>query len=197
MAEVCLALCDLRRLGGPKRSRLASTNPTSLAGCLQIEDYARAFLKAIEPPLDSATIELQVEARIRRQALLTKDEGPRFHCILDEGALRRPVGGSAVMRAQLERIIDRASLDKVTFQLIPLGLGAHPGLESNFIILDFETPMVNDVVYVEGLVGNIYLEDSSDLERYKHIFSRLHSIALGPEESVSLVEQIAGMYKGT
>ena len=168
-----------------------------VSGLLQVEDYARAILQAVEPPLDNATIELQVEARIRRQALLTKDKGPRFHCILDEGALRRPVGGPAVMRAQLERIIDRAGLGKVTFQLIPLGLGAHPGLESNFIILDFETPMVNDVVYVEGLVGNIYLEDVSDLGRYKHIFSRLHSIALSPEESVSLVKQITGTYKDT
>jgi transcriptional regulator with XRE-family HTH domain len=168
-----------------------------VSGLLQVEDYASAFLRAIEPPLDEATIERQVQARIKRQALLTKDNGPWFHCILDEGALRRPVGGPAVMRAQLERIIDRAGLGKVTFQLIPLHLGAHPGLESNFIVLGFETPMVNDVVYVEGLVGNIYLEDASDLERYKHIFSRLHSIALSPEKSISLVKRIAGTYNDT
>jgi transcriptional regulator with XRE-family HTH domain len=165
-----------------------------VSGLLQVEDYARAVLRAMEPPLDEATIERQVEARVKRQAVLTKDNGPRFHCILDEAALRRPVGGPAVMRAQLERIIDRAGQGKVTFQLIPLGLGAHPGLESNFIILDFETPMINDVVYVDGLVGNIYLEDASDLQRYKHIFARLHSIALSPEESISLVKRIAGTY---
>jgi transcriptional regulator with XRE-family HTH domain len=168
-----------------------------VSGLLQVEDYARAILRAIEPPLDDTTIELQVEARVKRQALLTRDKGPWFHCILDEGALRRPVGGPAVMRAQLERIIDRAGLGKVTFQLIPLDLGAHPGLESNFIVLDFETPMVNDVVYIEGLVGSIYLEDAADLERYKHIFSRLHSIALSPEKSISLVKRIAGTYKDT
>ena len=168
-----------------------------VSGLLQVEDYARAVLRAMEPPLSEAAIERQVEARVKRQDVLTKDNGPWFHCILDEGALRRPVGGPAVMRAQLERIIDRAGLGKVTFQLIPLGLGAHPGLESNFIVLDFETPMVNDVVYVEGLVGNIYLEDASDLERYKNIFSRLHSIALSPEKSISLVKLIAGTYNDT
>lgn len=168
-----------------------------VSGLLQVEDYSRAILQAVEPSLDEATIERQVVARIKRQSLLTKDNGPWFHCILDEGALRRPVGGPAVMRAQLERIIDCAGLGKVTFQLIPLGLGAHPGLESNFIVLGFETPMVNDVVYVEGLVGNIYLEDASALERYKHIFSRLHSIALSQEKSILLVKRIAETYRDT
>ena len=151
--------------------------------------------KLMEPPLDDATIEQRVEARLNGRPLLTQDDGPSFHCILDEGALRRPVGGPSVMRAQLERIIELASLPKVTFQLIPLDLGAHPGLDSTFVILNFETPMVNDVVYVEGHVGNIYLEDVADLERYKQIFSRLHSMALNPEDSIAAVKRIAATYK--
>ena len=102
--------------------------------------------------------------------LLTQDDGPSFHCILDEGALRRPVGGPSVMRAQLERIIELASLPKVTFELSPWDVGAHPGLDSTFVILTFETPMVNDVVDVEGQVGNIYLEDVADLENYRASF---------------------------
>jgi transcriptional regulator with XRE-family HTH domain len=174
---------------------ISDYNSDVVTGLLQVEGYARAILQAHEPPFDDATIEQRVEARIKRQALLRQDGGPLFHCILDEGALRRPVGGPAVMRAQLERIIERASLPRVTFQLIPLDTGAHPGLDSTFIILSFETPMINDVVYVEGQVGNIYLEDVADLERYRQVFSRLQSIALSPEDSSGAVKRIAATYK--
>jgi transcriptional regulator with XRE-family HTH domain len=166
-------------------------------GLLQVDGYAHAILQTREPPLDDATVEQRVEARIRRQALLTHDDGPLLHSILDEGALRRPVGGPAVMRAQLERIIELAGLPRVTFQLIPLDVGAHPGLGSTFVIIGFEEPMVNDVVYVEGLIGNVYLEGAADLERYRQVFSRLHSIALSPEDSITAVRRIATTYVDT
>ena len=174
---------------------ISEYNSDLVTGLLQVEGYARAILRAVaEPPLDDATVEQRVEARIKRQVLLTKDDGPSFHCILDEGALHRPVGGPAVMRAQLARIIELARLPRVTFQLIPLDVGAHPGLGSTFIILDFEKSMVNDVVYVEGLVGNVYLEGAADLERYRRVFSRLHSIALSPEDSIAAVRRIVAIY---
>jgi transcriptional regulator with XRE-family HTH domain len=173
---------------------ISDYNSDVVTGLMQTEAYARAIFEAAEPSLDHATIEQRVEARIRRQALLTQGDGPRFHCILDEGALHRPVGGAAVMRAQLERIAEIASLPAVTFQLMPLALGAHPAMDSTFVILEFEETMVNDVVYVEGLVGNIYLENTAELERYKQIFARLRSMALSPESSVALVTRIAQAY---
>lgn len=166
-----------------------------IAGLLQVEGYAREIFKAAEPPLDDATIEQRVEARMRRQALLMQDSGPLFHSILDEGALRRPVGGPTVMRAQMQRIIEAARSPRVTFQLIPLDVGAHPGMESNFAILGFEDSTVNDVVYVEGLIGNLYLENVGELGRYKQAFSRLRSIALSSDDSIALVMQISATYK--
>jgi hypothetical protein len=170
-------------------------NPDIVPGLLQVEGYARAIFESGDPPLDPAAIGHRIEARIRRQALLTGDDAPLFHYIVDEGALRRTVGGPAVMRAQLARIIEVASLPKVTFQLIPFDVGAHPGLDSNFVILKFDKPMVNDVVYVEGIVGNIYLESAAELERYERIFSRQQSIALDPEGSVAMATSIAATYK--
>ena len=168
-----------------------------IAGLLQVEGYAREIFKAAEPPLDDATIEQRVAARRRRQVLLTQDSGPLFRSILDEGALRRPVGSPTVMRAQIQRIIESARLPRVTFQLIPLDAGAHPGMDSNFAILEFEESMVNDVVYVEGLIGNLYLENAAELERYKQIFTRLRSIALSPDDSIALATQIAATYENT
>ena len=176
---------------------ISEYNSDVVPGLFQVDGYARAIFEVGDPPLDPATIELRVEARIRRQALLTRDAAPPFHCILDEAALRRLVGGPAVMREQLMRITEVAILPNVTFQLIPFDVGAHPGLDSNFIILEFDQSTVNDNVYVEGVVGNIYLESAVDLERYRRIFSRLQSIALDPEGSVAMVKRIAAAYKAT
>jgi hypothetical protein len=166
-----------------------------VSGLLQIEAYARAIFESGDPVLDPTAIEQRIEARLRRQALLTQDAGPVFHCIVDESALHRPIGGPAVMRAQLGRIIEAASLPRVTVQVVPLEIGAHPGIGSNFVLLEFSKPTVNDVVYVEGAVGNIYLESAADLERYRRIFSRMQSIALNPEGSVALVERIAAAHE--
>ena len=169
-------------------------NTDVVNGLLQTEGYARAIFEAGEPPLDPAVIEKRIEARIKRQVLLTRDDGPDFHIILDESALHRPVGGPAVMRSQLARLIDAADLPSVTFQLIPLNVGAHPALDSTFVLLEFNKTSVNDVVYVEGAVGNIYLESTADLERYRRMFSRLEAIALSPEDSVDLVSNITPTY---
>ena len=176
---------------------ISEYNSDIIPGLLQVEGYARAIFETGDPPIDQVAIEQRTEARIRRQALLTRDEASLSHyrVIVDEGALRRPIGGAAVMRAQLARIIEAASLHKVTFQVIPLAIGAHPGLQSNFVILEFDQSPVNDVVYVEGAVGNIYLESAADLSRYKRILSRLQSIALDPEGSIAMAARIAETYK--
>ena len=83
----------------------------------------------------------------------------------------------------------------MTLRLIPLKIGAHPALQSTFVILDFDNTSVNDVVYVEGAVGNIYLESATDLERYKKMWSRLEAIALSPGDSVSLISGIVSSYE--
>ena len=88
-----------------------------------------------------------------------------------------------------------ARLPKVTFQVIPFSIGAHPGLNSNFMVLEFDKPMISDIVYVERAVGNIYLESAADLERYKRKFCRLQSIALDPEGSAAMAMRIAATYE--
>ena len=165
-----------------------------LPGLLQTEDYARAVIMAGDPPLDPAALAQRTEARIKRQALLARAESPPYHCIVDEAALHRQVGGPAVMRAQLLRIAETAT-GRVTFQVIPFQAGAHPALDSNFVILTFSQQMVNDVVYVEGAIGNFYLESAAELERYTRIFTRLQSIALDPEGSAAMVRRLAATYK--
>jgi transcriptional regulator with XRE-family HTH domain len=169
-------------------------NSTTVPGLLQTEDYARAMLLAEVPPFSSQELEQLVRARLTRQANLMQSQGPRYHAVLDEGALYRHVGGRAVMRTQLNRIIEAAQRPNVTVQVISCEVGAHPAMESVFTILGFGQPLVSDTVYVEGLVGNIYRERPADLDRYKRIFEHLQTIALDGPDSVAKIGRIAARF---
>lgn len=163
-------------------------------GLLQTADYARAGHESAMPRLSPDQIDLQIEAKLTRQDLLTQASPPRFAVVLDEAALRRVAGGRPVMAAQLARILDLSALANVTIQVLPFELGSHPALESNFTILDLpdQTP---DIVFVEGLIGSTYLERADDLKRYREIFCRLQSIALNSRDTAELLAGLVRSYK--
>jgi transcriptional regulator with XRE-family HTH domain len=158
-------------------------------GLLQTADYARAGHEGAMPRLSPKEIERRIEAKLTRQALLEQDDPPDFSAVLDEAVLHRMVGGPAVMSAQLGRLIEAANRPKVTIQVIPFTLGAHPGVESNFNILEMPSPTPG-VVFVEGLVGSIYLERSEELTRYRQIYERLQAISLSPKDTIALIAEI-------
>jgi transcriptional regulator with XRE-family HTH domain len=158
-------------------------------GLLQTADYARAGHEGAMPRLSAEDIERRIEARLTRQALLIQSAPPSFKVVLDEAVLHRAVGGPQVMRAQLERLIEAAQLPNVTLQVIPFDVGAHPGMESNFNILDLQAP-ASGIVYVEGLVGSIYLERPEEVERYRGVFERLQEIALSPKDTIDAVARV-------
>ena len=158
-------------------------------GLLQTADYARAGHEGAMPRLSPEEIERRIEAKLTRQALLEQDDPPDFSAVLDEAVLHRMVGGPAVMSAQLGRLIEAANRPKVRIQVIPFTLGAHPGVESNFNILEMSSPTPG-VVFVEGLVGSIYLERSEELTRYRQIFERLQAISLSPKDTIALIAEI-------
>ena len=164
-----------------------------IPGLLQTADYARAGHEGAMPRLTADVIAQRVEARLARQALLTRSEPPIFHAVLDEAVLHRAVGGARVMSAQLGRIIEVVSLPNVTVQVIPYKVGAHPAVESNFNILQLPLPAPG-IVFVEGLVGSIYLERAEDLARYTDIFERLQQISLNPKETADLILKLQKEY---
>lgn len=164
-------------------------------GLLQTRDYARALVEGMEPKWEVGRVQQAVELRMIRQELLTKPDAPRFWTVVDEAALRRHVGGPEVMRAQLDALCERAALPNVTVQLIPFEYGAHPGLDSTFIILSFEERGASDVVYVEGLIGQFYLERDTDLQRYRQRFDDLRAIAFGPKDTVARIRAIQSDYE--
>ena len=165
-----------------------------IPGLLQTPEYARAVNEAVIPQPDPERLEEQTEVRLRRQDRLTQDPPLRFGVILDEAALHRVIGGPAVMEAQLRHLTELSKLPNVTLQVIPFSAGAHPAMDSTFNVLEF-ADAVPGVVYVEGLVGWVYMKRSRDVERYARVFERLCHVALPPRESVELIEKAAVRHK--
>lgn len=165
-----------------------------IPGLLQTPDYARAVNEAVIPQPDPERLEEQTEVRLRRQERLTQDPPLRFGVILDEAALHRVIGGPAVMETQLRHLVELSQLPNVTLQVIPFSAGAHPAMDSTFNVLEF-ADAVPGVVYVEGLVGWVYMKRSQDVERYVRVFERLCHIALPPRESVEHIERAAARHK--
>jgi transcriptional regulator with XRE-family HTH domain len=163
-------------------------------GLLQTADYARAGHEATMPRLSPDQIELQIEAKLTRQRILTRVNPPRLAVVLDEAALHRMVGGRQVMAVQLAKILDTSALLNVSVQVLPFERGSHPAVESNFAIVELPSPTPG-LVYVEGLIGSVYLERAEDHKRYAEIFSNLQSIALSPQDSANLIANLGRMYR--
>jgi transcriptional regulator with XRE-family HTH domain len=156
---------------------------------LQTEDYARALTTGAAPDAGAEQVDQLVQARLTRQSLLVSEAPPELWAVVDEAALHRLVGGAEVMRAQLEALADRTRPRNVTVQVIPLEAGAHPGMDSAFTILHLEE--VSDVVYVEGLIGNFYLQNPADIARYRRAFDQLRAIAMSPRDSRERISTVA------
>ena len=163
-------------------------------GLIQTAEYARAGHEVAMPRLGSDQIVMQIEAKLTRQRILTRDNPPRFTVVLDEAALHRVVGGRQVMAAQLAKLLDISALPNIVVQVLPYEVGAHPALESNFTIVELPTPTPG-VVFVEGLIGSTYLERAEDLKRYREIFNRLQSIALNPKDTADLIARNLRVYR--
>jgi transcriptional regulator with XRE-family HTH domain len=183
---------------GLEEDAIATKNfqSTTVPGLLQTADYARAMHESGVPQFTPDKIDEAIEARLTRQQSLTREPPLQFWTLLDEPVLHRLVGGYRVMRDQLQRMAETAQLPNVTIQIIPFSAGAHPAMESSFDILEFGSIAPN-LVYVEGLVGNMYLERSQDLQRYELVFERLRDIALSPQESIELIAETAERYNRT
>jgi transcriptional regulator with XRE-family HTH domain len=164
---------------------------------LQTEEYARAIIQAIAPKISAEILQQRVEARLHRQLLLQDDNRPRYRVLLDEGVLHRPVGGPAVMAAQLARVLQAEQQGQVTIQVIPFDIGAHASADVHFVLLEFaEDSDLSPVVFIEGLQVHQYLERKDDISRYREAIELLRDSALSPRDSIQLVERFRKAYLG-
>jgi transcriptional regulator with XRE-family HTH domain len=135
-------------------------------GLLQTEEYTRAVIDGAHMDESQEEAERRVALRKARQTLLTQADAPRLWAVVDEAALRRPVGGPKVMRGQLERLIEASKLPSVTLQVLPYNAGAHPAMVGAFSILRFAGRELPDIVYLEHLTNAVYLDKRDDVDQY-------------------------------
>jgi transcriptional regulator with XRE-family HTH domain len=160
-------------------------------GLFQTEDYARAVTRLGYRAAPAEEIERRVSLRLKRQELLARPEPPQVWAVIDEGALRRPVGGHAVMRAQMKRLVEVAALRQVTLQVVPFARGGHAAAGGSFTILRFAEAYLPDVVYSEQLTSALYLDKREDVDHYMEVMNHLSDQALTPALSAFFLAEIA------
>jgi transcriptional regulator with XRE-family HTH domain len=160
---------------------------------MQTESYARAIIRGIDRKIDSKILEQRVKARLRRQELLRSNNPPRYRALLDEAVLHREVGGKSVLREQLDRILRLSKENLATVQILPFNIGAHGSTDSNFDLLEFDGSLLPSLVFVEGLVSQLYLEKPEEIRRYREALEYLRDEALSPRESLALIAEARDM----
>jgi len=169
-------------------------HPTVVPGSCQTEDYARAIIANGGP--DELTPEEagpRLAVRMTRiKELFDRPDKPTLTVLLDEAVIRRPIGGPAVMRAQLHHLATLATRANVTIGVIPFAAGVHPGLYGSFVLFDFADPADEGVLYVEQAQTQMVLRDRPDhVAQYHRVFDRLAAIALPQQDTIALLLRAA------
>ncbi len=161
-------------------------------GLLQTEEYARAVILQAAPGLDPDEVERRVALRMGREKLLTREAPPRYWAVMDEAALRRPMGGRDVHVGQIERLIDLVGEPNITIQVMPFRYGGHAAEGGAFTIMRFPEIDLPDVVYMEYLTGAHYIDKPEEVERYAAAMDHLSVAGTSPDRAR---EVLTGMLK--
>ncbi|MFH8656964.1 helix-turn-helix domain-containing protein [Streptomyces afghaniensis] len=161
-------------------------------GLMQTEVYASELHKS-GAHMSAEDITKAVQVRMERQAMLRRPDAPDAWFIVNEGALRHVMGDHALMREQMERILETADLPTVTLQVLPFDSGTYPATGS-FTMLGFPAPEDPDLVYRDGITDAMYLEGEHHVREYTRAFDGLRAAALSPQRSALLIESILKDY---
>lgn len=163
----------------------------NLPGLLQTEPYMRALFAQGLVPRTAKKLADDVAVRLIRQERLTDEENPLdLVAIVDEAALRRRVGGSELMRGQLDHLLETAAMPTVTVQILPLRDGAHCAMEGGFNLLTFPEDYNPELLYVEHITGSLHIEEAEQVRVARLAFDRLRTEALSPADSVAMIGQV-------
>ena len=142
-------------------------------GLFQTEDYARGVTRLGHRSAPADEIEHRVGLRMQRQKILHLDDSPRIWAVIDESALRRPLGGAEAMKVQLRHLIEVTEYPRVTLQVMPFSRGGHPAAGGSFTVLRFAEPDLPDIVYLEQLASSLYLDKRETVDHYMAVMDRL------------------------
>ncbi|GAA4854457.1 helix-turn-helix transcriptional regulator [Saccharopolyspora rosea] len=162
-----------------------------IPGMFQTEEYARALFSA-SGSLDDDEVENAVTARMLRRTQLVDEDFPlSYSAVVDESALRRPVGGADVMHRQLKQLVEYAGLPNVSIQVLPSSVGQHRGLDGPFTLLSYADPAEPDILYIEHATGSLHIERADAVSVATLTFERLRATALNTVDSAALVDRLA------
>ncbi|MBQ1018746.1 helix-turn-helix domain-containing protein [Micromonospora sp. D93] len=159
-------------------------------GLLQTREYARAVVLLGHGAAGAGEIDRRVGLRMQRQQLLQRENPPQLWAVVDEAALRRPIGGAEVMRGQLTALIEATKSPHIRLQVIPFAAGGHAAAGGAFTILRFGDQELPDIVYIEQLTSAIYLDKRDDLDYYAVAMERLCVEAEPPERTAEILGRL-------
>ncbi|MCO5968883.1 helix-turn-helix domain-containing protein [Actinoallomurus sp. WRP6H-15] len=160
-------------------------------GLLQTPEYARAVVRLAHREQPEAVIDRRVALRMKRQRLLLhRPNPPKLWAVIDEAALRRPIGGADTMRAQLRHLLEVAELPNVTVEVMPFSAGGHAAAGGPITLLRFPEDDIPDVVYLEQLTNAVYATKTTDVDYYWHVLNRVVIEAEPPNASVKILQRI-------
>jgi transcriptional regulator with XRE-family HTH domain len=162
----------------------------AIPGLLQTGDYARALFRAGRPADSDEEIESRVIARLERQRILDRTKPPMFWVVVDEGVLRRPVGGAAMFREQLAHLVTIARHPGVMLQVMPFSSGAHAGLLGEFTLLGMTDG--RDIGYTESVESARLIEQADEVAAFNLAFDMIRAVALSPDASLDFVARLEG-----
>jgi transcriptional regulator with XRE-family HTH domain len=166
-------------------------NAHLVPGIFQTPGYAHEMIRRTRPAIGAEDAERRVAARTARQdALASRPQPPQIHVILDEAVLHRQVGGPAVTCQQLAALAETTTWPNVTLQVIPFTAGANAGMDGHFVILAFPDPEDPPVAYVEGLMGDVYVEAAEEVDRFTLAWTHLVTQALHPAGSAAMIRTL-------
>ena len=175
-------------------SRLRQFHPSIVPGLLQTEGYVRSLLPAmVLSPLPQSTYDSLLEVRLRRQAeVLLGANPPEFTVVLDEAALRRPVGGTEVMREQLGHLAKMQSHGTVSIAVLPFSAGPHIGMAGAFHIMEFDEDIDDDILYLESAQGDMALRDRPEVvAQYGQQFDHMLGRSMTGDAAVAYLNRIS------
>ena len=176
-------------------SRISIYQALFMPGLLQTEDYAQAITaKILLQSADAQDVRARIEVRMARQRnLLERLDGatvPELIVALDEAVLRRPLGGIAVMRRQLDHLLEMAAKPAITVVVLPLRLEGHPGLGGTFELLEFAGSGRPDMLFLEAVTHDFIVTEEAATAPYRESMKALQEVGWSGEDATGAIEEI-------
>jgi Domain of unknown function (DUF5753)/Helix-turn-helix domain len=166
--------------------------PHWVPGLMQTEEYARASVRTGFPDAPDSEVDRRVTLRLARQQILTRPNPPRLWIVMDETALRRPVAttGPAIMRAQIDRLVEAVERPGITVQVLPFSAGLHPAMHGLFYLLRFPDKDMPDIVYGESISSAFYLDKPREVAMYLEVLDRISAQSVPADSTVAVLRAI-------